>query len=72
VANQQKISKGKSRRQAKTNKRGKMKPENKTVCGPLENLNHRMRGNKCGRGRVYLPRGHVARTHDLVTRGRFN
>lgn len=45
-----------------TLRRGKMDPRNKTVQGPLDETT-RVRGNKAGRGRMYLPVGHVSRTH---------
>lgn len=51
----------KSRRISKTLKRGKMKPENKTVKGPLDPA-RRIRGNKAGKFRHYLPAGHPSRT----------
>ena len=52
----------KSRRISKTAARGKMKPENKMVQGPLDPA-PRIRGNKAGKDRRYLPHGHPSRTH---------
>lgn len=46
----------------KTLKRGKMAPEKKVVRGPLDEL-YRKRGNKAGKGRFYLPAGHISRCH---------
>lgn len=40
----------------------KMNPQDKWVQGPFDEK-PRVRGNKAGRGRVYLPVGHVSRTH---------
>lgn len=40
----------------------KMDPQNKWVQGPLDEK-PRVRGNKAGRAKVYLPSGHVSRTH---------
>lgn len=40
----------------------KMKLEDKMVRGPLDN-GWRIRGNKAGKRRVYLPVGHVSRCH---------
>lgn len=52
----------KSGRISKTMKRGKMAPEKKMVRGPLD-MEDRKRGNKAGKGRFYLPVGHVSRCH---------
>lgn len=46
----------------RTLRKGKMDPRRKTVQGPLDE-DRRVRGNKAGRNRVYLPVGHVSRTH---------
>jgi hypothetical protein len=50
----------KSRRISKTQKAGKMPPINKMVEGPLDS-GPRVRGNKAGKGRIFLPVGHVSR-----------
>ena len=52
----------KSRRIAKTARLGKMEPARKIVQGPLDK-EPRVRGNKAGNGRRYLPYGHVSRCH---------
>lgn len=51
----------KSRRISKTQKRGKMTPISKTVKGPRDEAD-RIRGNKAGKGRHYLPNGHPSKT----------
>ena len=40
----------------------KMSPGDKLVKGPLDEI-ERVRGNKAGRHRRYLERGHVSRCH---------
>lgn len=52
----------KSRRISKTAARGKMPPEKKVVKGPLD-TQPRVRGNKAGKFRQYLPVGHPSRCH---------
>lgn len=46
----------------RTLRKGKMDPTRKYVQGPLDEA-PRIRGNKAGRQHVYLPHGHISRTH---------
>lgn len=46
----------------RTRRKGKMEPRYKMVRGPLDETS-RVRGNKAGKLHVYLPIGHVSRTH---------
>lgn len=60
---QEKGPKGPKKNQIlRTLRKGKMDPSRKTVQGPLDETT-RVRGNKAGRHRVYLPAGHISRTH---------
>lgn len=52
----------KSRRISKTARIGKMPQEKKLVQGPLDGA-PRVRGNKAGKLRRFLPFGHPSRTH---------